>query len=126
MSLREDYDLPERTSVTSRMWVLLAILPVAALILWIVAPSSPVAVAVLAIALLALVFGGVAFASLVHRHDPWDGPTENNPPSEQFAEAYALCARHPRLHAQYFANYHYAPTPRVHGRVCSLIRRLGA
>ena len=62
MSLREDSDLPERTSVTSRMWVLLAILPLAALILWIVAPSSPAAVAVLAIALLALVFGGVAFA----------------------------------------------------------------
>jgi hypothetical protein len=62
MSLREDYDLPERTSVSSRMWVLLGILPLAALILWIVAPSSPVAVAVLAIALLALVFGGVAFA----------------------------------------------------------------
>jgi len=62
MSLREDYDLPERTSVTSRMWILLGILPLAALILWIVAPSSPAAVAVLAIALLALVFGGVAFA----------------------------------------------------------------
>jgi hypothetical protein len=62
MSLREDYDLPQRTSLGSRMWVLLGILPLAALVLWLVAPSSPVAVAVLAIALLALVFGGVAWA----------------------------------------------------------------
>jgi hypothetical protein len=62
MPLREDYDLPQRTSLGSRMWVLLGILPLAALVLWLVAPSSPVAVAVLAIALLALVFGGVAWA----------------------------------------------------------------
>lgn len=62
MSLREDYDLPQRTSLGSRMWVVMAILPLAALILWLVAPSSPVAIAVLAIALLALVFGGVAWA----------------------------------------------------------------
>jgi hypothetical protein len=62
MSLREDYDLPRRTSLGSRMWIFMGVLPLAALILWIVAPSSPVAVAVLAIALLALVFGGVAWA----------------------------------------------------------------
>jgi len=62
MSLREDYDLPERTSLFSRVWIVMAILPLAALILWIVAPSSPAAVAVLAIALLALVGGGVAWA----------------------------------------------------------------
>jgi hypothetical protein len=62
MTLREDYDLPERSSLGSRMWIVMAVLPLAALILWLVAPSSPVAVAVLVIALLALVFGGVAWA----------------------------------------------------------------
>jgi asparagine N-glycosylation enzyme membrane subunit Stt3 len=81
MSLREDYELPQRTSLTSRMWVFLGILPLAALILWIVAPSSPVAVAVLAIALLALVFGGVAFAlsSRDLRRPPGHNPEQ--PPS---------------------------------------------
>jgi hypothetical protein len=62
MTLREDYDLPERSSLGSRMWILMGVLPLAALILWLVAPSSPVAVAVLVLALLALVFGGVGWA----------------------------------------------------------------
>jgi predicted lysophospholipase L1 biosynthesis ABC-type transport system permease subunit len=62
MTLREDYDIPERTSLGTRMWVVMGVLPLAALLLWLVAPSSPVAIAVLAIALLALVFGGVAWA----------------------------------------------------------------
>ena len=66
------------------------------------------------------------FMRIMHRRGAWAPAQASTPPNEQFAEAYALCARHPRLHAQYFANYHYAPTPRVHGRVCSLIRRLGA
>ena len=71
-------------------------------------------------------WGRAAFTKLTHRRDAWDGPSEDNPPSEQFAEAYALCARHARLHAQYFAQYHYAPTPRMHRRACALIRQLGA
>jgi uncharacterized membrane protein YccC len=81
MSLREDYDLPKRTSVGSRMWVVMAVLPLAALILWLVAPSSPVAVAVLALALLALVFGGVAWAlsSRELRRPPGRNP--ETPPS---------------------------------------------
>ena len=62
MSLREDYDLPQRTSLGTRLWVVMGILPLAALVLWLVAPSSPVAVAVLAIAILVLVGGGVAWA----------------------------------------------------------------
>jgi hypothetical protein len=62
MSLREDYDLPERTSVFSRMWVFMGVFVLAALVAWIVAPSSPVAVALLAIVLLGLVFAGVAWA----------------------------------------------------------------
>jgi Flp pilus assembly protein TadB len=81
MSLREDYDLPERSSLGSRMWVLLGILPLAALILWIVAPSSPVAVAVLAIALLALVFGGVAWAMSSRDLRRAPGRNPETPPS---------------------------------------------
>ena len=62
MSLRDEYDLPRRTSLGLRMWIVMAVVPLAALILWILAPGSPVAVAVLALAVLGLVFGGVAWA----------------------------------------------------------------
>ena len=81
MSLREDYDLPQRTSLGTRMWVVMGIAPLAALILWLVAPGSPVAVAVLAIALLGLVFGGVAWAmSSRDLHRP-PGRHPRRPPS---------------------------------------------
>jgi uncharacterized membrane protein YqjE len=81
MSIRDEYDLPRRTSLGLRLWVVMGIVPLAALILWIVAPGSPVAVAVLAIALLALVFGGVAWAmsSRDLRTPPGRHPTR--PPS---------------------------------------------
>ena len=62
MSLREDYDLPQRTSLGTRMWVVMGIVPLAALVLWLVAPSSPVSVAVLVVAIIVLVGGGVAWA----------------------------------------------------------------
>jgi uncharacterized membrane protein YqjE len=62
MSIRDDYDLPHRTSLGLRMWIVMGVVPLAALVLWIVAPGSAFAVAVLAIAILALVFGGVAWA----------------------------------------------------------------
>jgi hypothetical protein len=62
MSLREDYDLPQRTSLGLRLWIVMGIVPLAALVLWLVAPSSPVTVAVLVVAILVLVGGGVAWA----------------------------------------------------------------
>src|SRR5256714_3449917 len=40
MTLREDYDLPRRTSVGVRTWIVMGIVPLAALVLWLVAPSS--------------------------------------------------------------------------------------
>jgi hypothetical protein len=64
------------------------------------------------------------FAALTHRRDPWEGPV--NPPSEWFAEAYALCARHPVIRERYYAAYGYAPTPRRHRRICNLISRAGS
>ena len=63
-----------------------------------------------------------AFAAIIHRHDPWGGPLESSPPSEQFAEAYALCARHPRIRHRRVMSYHYSPTPAQHRAVCALIR----
>ena len=81
MSLRDEYDLPHRTSLGLRMWIVMAVVPLAALVLWIIAPGSPIAVAVLAIAILALVFGGVAWAmsSRDLRTPPGRNPTP--PPS---------------------------------------------
>ena len=81
MSIRDEYDLPHRTSLGLRMWVVMGLVPLAALVAWIVAPGSPVAVAILAIALLALVFGGVAWAmsSRDLRTPPGRHPTR--PPS---------------------------------------------
>ena len=81
MDLRDDYDLPRRTSVSLRLWVVMGIVPLAALILWIVAPGSPVAVAVLALLILGLVFGGVAWAmSSRDLHRP-PGRNPQPPPS---------------------------------------------
>ena len=81
MTLREDYDLPRRTSVGVRTWIVMGIVPLAALILWLVAPSSPVAVAVLALAILVLVGIGVGWA--VSARDLREPPGRNpqTPPS---------------------------------------------
>jgi hypothetical protein len=81
MDLRDDYDLPRRTSVGLRMWVLMGIAPLAALVLWLIAPGSPVAVAVLALALLALVFGGVAWAMSARDLRRPPGRNPQRPPS---------------------------------------------
>lgn len=59
MSVREDYDLPERAPVPHRQWLLMLAIPLAALGLWFVLPDSPVTVVLLAIALLFAVFTGV-------------------------------------------------------------------
>ena len=81
MSLRDEYDLPRRTSLGLRMWIVMAVVPLVALVLWILAPGSAIAVAVLAIAVLGLVFAGVAWAmsSRDLRTPPGRHPTR--PPS---------------------------------------------
>jgi hypothetical protein len=53
------------------------------------------------------------------------GIVPGRPADEQFAEAYALCALHLALRRQAFAAYDYAPTPRLHRRVCALVRAAG-
>jgi uncharacterized membrane protein YqjE len=57
--VRETYDLPERPPFPIRMLALLALFPLVAIVLWIVFPDSPIFVALLAISLLAFVFGSV-------------------------------------------------------------------
>jgi hypothetical protein len=81
MSLRDDYDLPHRTSLGTRMWIVMAIVPLAALVLWLISPGSPAAVVVLALALLLIVFAGVGWAmsSRDLRRPPGRNPTP--PPS---------------------------------------------
>jgi len=83
MSLRDDYDLPQRTSLFSRMWIVMGIVPLVALVVWLAAPGSALAVVLLAFAFLALVFGGVAWAmsSRDLRKPPGRNPT--TPPSAQ-------------------------------------------
>ena len=46
-----------------------------------------------------------------------------NPPAEQFAEAYALCARTRRIARAARGHYAFRTSPRRHAAVCALIRR---
>jgi hypothetical protein len=63
------------------------------------------------------------FAALIHRRGEWAWTATNrNPPIEQFAEAYSMCARHPIIRAVAYGNYDYTPTPAVHREACALIR----
>ena len=58
-SLREDYDLPKRPPLPMRQAMVMFALPVLALGLWLLLPSSPITVGLLAVALLTAVFVGV-------------------------------------------------------------------
>lgn len=46
-----------------------------------------------------------------------------NPPAEQFAEGYALCARKGRIAHATRGHYGFRTSPRRHASVCALIRR---
>jgi hypothetical protein len=56
----------------------------------------------------------------------WATTASANPPSEQFAEAYSMCARHRALREMAYGMYAYSPTPALHKRVCSIIRQAAA
>ena len=58
-SLREDYDLPKRPPLPMRQAAVMFALPLLALGLWLLLPDSPIAVGLLAVALLTAVFVGV-------------------------------------------------------------------
>ena len=61
--------------------------------------------------------------SMFGRRGPWLAAAASNPPDEQFAEAYSLCARHASIRERYYGPYRYSPTPSQHRRACALIRR---
>jgi hypothetical protein len=67
----------------------------------------------------------LTFRRLVGDTRPWRS-TGGNSPHEKFAEAYGLCFRHLTIGARHYEDYDYNPTPDLHRRVCSLIRRAGA
>jgi hypothetical protein len=62
---------------------------------------------------------------VVRRTMVWTASNSGGPPNEQFAEAYALCASRLSLRVQAFEGYHYAPSPRMHQKVCGLINTAG-
>ena len=65
-----------------------------------------------------------SFALLVRRPGVWGTvATVSDPPSEQFAEAYSMCARHRRIRSVAYGMYSYTPTPAQHLRACALIRQ---
>jgi hypothetical protein len=60
-SIRETYDLPERPPTPFRQWAVMAVIPVLVIVGWIVLPNTAVSVALLAVATLVVVFGGIAW-----------------------------------------------------------------
>ncbi len=56
------------------------------------------------------------------RRRRWFGGVD--PPSERFAEAYSLCARHSRIRRAARGTYGFRTHPRRHAAVCRLIRRI--
>jgi hypothetical protein len=68
-----------------------------------------------------------SFESVIRRPGVWAWTaTAKNPPIEQFAEAYSMCARHRTLRELAYGMYDYMPTPATHLRACRVIRRAAA
>ena len=65
------------------------------------------------------------FQALVHRAGTWAASAASDPPQEQFAEAYSMCARHRTARAMQFGMYGYSPSPRMHREACAIIRAAG-
>lgn len=82
-SVRETYDLPERPPLPFRQIVVMIAIPLAALVLWLAAPHSPITVALLAIALLVAVFMGVGMVLRSRELDERPGRKPVTPPSAE-------------------------------------------
>lgn len=80
-SVRETYDLPKRPPLPFRQIVVMIAIPLAALIMWLVLPHSPITVALLAIALLVTVFMGVGTVLRSRGLDEKPGRHPVTPPS---------------------------------------------
>lgn len=79
--LREDYDLPRRPPLPFRQAALMLAFVVLALGAWLLLPSSPITVGLLAIALLAVVFVGVGAVLRSRELDEKPGRNPVPPPS---------------------------------------------
>ena len=66
------------------------------------------------------------FTSLLGLRGTWHGDSAGDPPHEQFAEAYAFCARTARLRSTRLGMYGYVATPGRQRAVCGLIRDAAA
>jgi hypothetical protein len=79
--VREPYDLPKRPPLPFRQAVVMLVLPALALVLWLVLPSSPITVGLLAVALLAAVFTAVGLVLRSRELDEKPGRNPVTPPS---------------------------------------------
>ncbi len=59
-SLLDAYDLPHRVPAAIRIWLLMLAVPAVAVGLWLVLPHTAAVVVLVGLAVLALVFGGLA------------------------------------------------------------------
>jgi hypothetical protein len=67
------------------------------------------------------------FAALVRRPGEWGWTaTGRNPPIEQFAEAYSMCARYAAIREVAYGMYDYAPSPASLQQACAIIRQAAA
>ena len=82
-NVRETYDLPKRTPVPMRQWLLMLAVPLLALVLWLVLPDSPIIVAILVVAVLVSVFAGVAGVLRSRQLSSAPGRNPTTPPSTQ-------------------------------------------
>ena len=80
-SVRESYDLPKRPPLPFRQAVVMFVTPALALGLWLLLPSSPITVGLLAIALLVAVFTGVGTVLRSRELDEKPGRRPVTPPS---------------------------------------------
>jgi hypothetical protein len=65
------------------------------------------------------------FQAIMRKRGSWAAVSSRSPANEQFAEAYALCARHASIKERYAGGYQYSPTPAQHRQVCAVIRQVG-
>ncbi len=79
--LRDDYDLPRKPPLPFRQAVVMFTVVVLALGGWLLLPNSPLSVALLAIALLGVVFTGVAMVLRSRELDKKPGRNPTPPPS---------------------------------------------
>jgi len=80
MTVREDYDLPERTPSPIRVYFVMAAVLIVAFAVWLIVPGA-ITVAILAVVLLGVVGFGVFKAMSMRRLQEPPGRTPQVPPS---------------------------------------------